>query len=64
MEEKLGEDRSDSFVAMRLEKLKIKDPINSFIRCPLFLCDPIYLDTIRLGTLMIKYPHSFLKNGV
>ena len=37
MEEKLGEDRSDSFVAMRLEKLKIKDPINSFRRCPFYL---------------------------
>ena len=31
-EEKLGEDRSDSFVAMWPEKLKIKDPINSLIR--------------------------------
>ena len=41
-EEKLGEDRSDSFVAMWLEKLKIKDPINSFIRCPLFTHVPIY----------------------
>ena len=39
-EEKLGEDRSDSFVAMWLEKLKIKDPINSFIRCPLFVHVP------------------------
>ena len=55
MEEKLGEDRSDSFVAMRLEKLKIKDPINSFRRCPFYL----FL-SVQLQRFALRDPDHFM----
>ena len=57
MEEKLGEDRSDSFVAMRLEKLKIKDPINSFRRCPFYL----FLSLYNIQRSALRDPAHFMR---